>query len=276
MAVEVNLYLLVFPDRKLIKIGKAVDVFARSQSFGWVGTPDYAESYSIPISASRINSVEKGLHRLLTTYRMTDLPENGDGHTELFQLDVLDIALEIIELLVKHDSSVGSLSKGIEVPTIASSMEIKSHSHKLHRRYRVLAREARNHYDDSVSVSEKLRDINRLILFLYRYQFKIPFRYERQGSNLSFFVDNRYAPNPDSKKFNRLWKVFGFSFSGHNYSGSYAALTSIGLKNGMVRFEFNLSGHGTLEKIRHQSEFTISLFEKLPQRSPAYEAQFSR
>lgn len=271
MAEEVNLYLLVFPDRKLVKIGQAVDVFKRSQSFAWLGVPDYTESYRVPVLPTRINGVEKGLHRLLSGYRVTAFAEKGDGHTEIFKLDALGVALEILQLLAKHDGSLAGPHKGVEVPSVAGSIELRSRDQKLHRRYKILSRKAAEHYTDTVASSENLRDINRLILLLYRYQFKIPFIYDRRGDKLTFSVHRKYVPKPDSEKFKRLWRIFGFSFTGLDYRSSSAALTGVkDYQAEMVSFEIDLSGHGARESIPHQAQFTMGLFEKLPQKSEAF------
>lgn len=272
MAEEVNLYLLVFPDRRLVKIGQAVDVFKRSQSFAWLGVPDYTESYRVPVPPTRINSIEKGLHRLLSGYRVTDFAEKGDGHTEIFELDALGVALEIVQLLAKHDGSLVDPHKGVEVPPVAGAIELRSRDHKLHKHYRILSRKAAEHYSDTIASSENFRYINRLVLFLYRYQFKIPFTYERCGDRLTFSVHRKYVPKPDSEKFKRLWRIFGFSFTGLDYRSSSAALTGVkGYQGEMLSFEIDLSGHGARESIPHQAQFTMGLFEKLPQTSAAFE-----
>ncbi|WP_152527083.1 hypothetical protein [Halomonas sp. PBN3] len=143
---------------------------------------------------------------------------------------------------------------------------------KRRRTYKILSRKAAEHYTDTVASLENLRDINRLILLLYRYQFKIPYTYDRRGDKLTFSVHRKYVPKPDSEKFRRLWSIFGFSFTGLDYRSSSAALTGVkGNQAEMMSFEIDLSGHGARESIAHQAQFTMGLFEKLPQKSAAFE-----
>lgn len=64
------LYLLIFPAQKMMKIGKANNIYNRIQSLTrtW-GEVDFERSYQIIVPQSEVFKLEKMLHFLLTNYR---------------------------------------------------------------------------------------------------------------------------------------------------------------------------------------------------------------
>lgn len=75
------LYLLLFPAKKMMKVGKANNIYNRIQSLKRVwGDVDYAHSYRIALPQSEVFKLEKMLHFLLAKYQ-TGI-DAGDGYTE--------------------------------------------------------------------------------------------------------------------------------------------------------------------------------------------------
>jgi len=60
-----NVYIAVFPDSEVIKIGKADTVFNRSRSLKWIGELDCEVSYEIEVSSDRVFKLERGLQNML-------------------------------------------------------------------------------------------------------------------------------------------------------------------------------------------------------------------
>lgn len=132
MAELTHLYILVFPMRGIIKIGKADRVHERIQTLKrWWGEPDYESSYHLSAPADVIFRLEKSLHFLLFQYSVNF--EEGDGRTELFSRDALDTALKHIDLFCSSGAVTESLVKGIllPVPPVATSKRQKGR----HARY---------------------------------------------------------------------------------------------------------------------------------------------
>ena len=75
-----HLYLLVFPARGMLKIGKADAVYERIQSLRrhW-GDVDYAASYQLGAPVDSVFKLEKSLHFLLAEHALT--LDVGDGKT---------------------------------------------------------------------------------------------------------------------------------------------------------------------------------------------------
>lgn len=99
-----HLYILVFPRRGLIKVGKADCVQTRAallqQSWGEI---DFAASYAVPVEPAKAIRVEKALHALLDEFRAD--PGPGDGYTEFYQHAALARALRHLEIYVDGDAS---------------------------------------------------------------------------------------------------------------------------------------------------------------------------
>lgn len=106
------LYVIVFPEKGIFKIGKADDVRKRlTQLIPFWGQPDYNISYHLKIDKSKVFHLEKSLHHIMSEYSVQF--DVGDGKTELFMLDALDVLLKYIDvyLINKPDSK---LIQGVE------------------------------------------------------------------------------------------------------------------------------------------------------------------
>lgn len=110
-----SLYLLVFPERSLLKIGKANDVHIRGKTLSrWWGSIDYPASFELVAPVNTVFRLEKSLHFLLSEHAVYF--EDGDGKTELFALSSLDLALKHLDLFMSSGSTPCTLKKGLAVP----------------------------------------------------------------------------------------------------------------------------------------------------------------
>lgn len=262
---HVNLYLLVFTEQNIIKIGQAVDVFARSKAFDWIGTPDYSKSYYLPVSAERISHVERGLHNLLSGFRVEGLDRKGDGYTELFEQAALKLALQFIEVLAKDDVSIGQVFEGVAVPVALSSFEPKTRVNKFTRACKKLSLEVRQHHKWNLEATENFNFINRVIVFLYRFQHKIPFQYEMEKNGLSFTICKKYMPSFASEKSARLSRRFDFKAG---RCGFVVLPSVIDLGDNFMLLKIVLNPN-QLRYFPHQAEHSLYLLSKLPVVSPA-------
>lgn len=116
-----SLYILVFPDRKLLKVGKADDAVRRGAILEKVwGRIDYANSYELKVPISTASRLEKSLHFLLSNHSAGIA--NGDGHTEMFDLGALDSVIKHIDLFLSSIAHTATLTKGIEKTTRPKKM----------------------------------------------------------------------------------------------------------------------------------------------------------
>ena len=120
------LYVITFPEKRVFKIGKADDIRQRiNRLTGWWGQPDYENSYHLMIDRNKVHHLEKSLHHMMDEYKVEF--DCGDGKTELFSMDVLDIALKYIDvyLMDKPDIKVvkGILAIPNKVPENLSNLE---------------------------------------------------------------------------------------------------------------------------------------------------------
>lgn len=85
-----NLYVLIFPENKIIKIGKENDIQNRIEVLRrWWGEVDYGSSYYLAIEEKLVYKLEKSLLFLLSTHS-ADF-EEGDGKTEIFSISALSM-----------------------------------------------------------------------------------------------------------------------------------------------------------------------------------------
>jgi hypothetical protein len=119
-----GVYLLVSDDK--YKIGQAVDIAQRAKQLSKIWGIDLLNSYFI--RTSDFDSLERGLHKLLAQYRLTNLPQQ-DGHTEWFDISSIDKCFKLIEVL-GHE-----IQKGIKLPKMTTKQIIsKTMQAKLERK----------------------------------------------------------------------------------------------------------------------------------------------
>ncbi len=92
-------YLLVCQD--MFKIGKAVDIENRYHLLKKNYDFNLDASYSIETDKAEAYRLEKTLHFIFASYRITTLPK-AEGYTEFFNISCLDDVLETIKHLSTH------------------------------------------------------------------------------------------------------------------------------------------------------------------------------
>lgn len=108
-----NLYVLFFPEKSVIKIGKANKVLKRCAELSWLGKPDLKNSYQIPMPKKRVFEMESVFHLLFKESRLN--VGSGSGYTEIFSVDCLPKVVEYLKVF----SDNPSLKAGIkELPKL--------------------------------------------------------------------------------------------------------------------------------------------------------------
>jgi hypothetical protein len=128
-----SLYLMVFKDAGVFKIGKANDVYVRSVTLQkhW-GDVSYDESFELCTTRKTVFKLEKSLHSLLAEFAVEFT--GGDGKTEMFEIDAMDLALKYLSIYADSSSVPTSVVKGIAPPVICSGKP----RHSKHRKKRVV------------------------------------------------------------------------------------------------------------------------------------------
>lgn len=265
MAETTHLYLMVFPDKQLLKVGKANDIFLRGQTLKrWWGAPDYGQSYHLKAPEALIFKLEKALHLFLDRYT-SDEPM-GDGKTEIFSLDALDRALAVIEMYRSDAGQMVELKKGVELPVVAvTPIRVQK---RLHER---LTQKSAKVSGDAVRLVQQFGRINRLLIMLHRRQGRIAYEYDITDEAIHFRVrlnehlQGTWHPNA-------LQDYFDFRVD--SLSGSTAVRPCTADKDGdLVQFDFRRykvdrvsDGQTLLAYLAAQSEI---LLNRLPKRSAA-------
>ncbi|RBP53515.1 hypothetical protein [Arenicella xantha] len=108
-----NLYILIFPDRGVLKIGKADNVLNRIKSLRWIGEVDYESSYSLSTDDANVYRIEVGFRKFLHDYRV-DIGD-GDGKTEIYDISCIDKVLAHLAI----DFNSKEIRKGISRSSLA-------------------------------------------------------------------------------------------------------------------------------------------------------------
>jgi hypothetical protein len=203
-----HLYLLVFPEKDVIKVGKANDIWQRLGSLRqWWGEPDLAGSYFIEATDDMVGRLEKALHCFLVGYAA--MAEVGDGRTELFRLEALPVALQLLDLHIAGGPAGGyKLLKGIHRPVEKSPTGGPTPT-----KDRVLdqfRKRSVRMLDSLDATLANLRYLRRLVILLRRWEHRIQFQWERtDGSVLLRFRGN--AGLLRALQSSEVWGAFSFA-----------------------------------------------------------------
>ena len=166
-----NLYILAYPKLSAFKVGKANDVFARTETLNkfW-GKPDYNSSYYIEVEDNLVYKLEKGLHYLLSAFNKKY--DEGDGKTEFFDVKAFDDAINYLKIFVQSNNIKTEIIKGVEVPDskllVSTQKKVDYYSIKHNAR----ARELTESLD---STFKNLRYVLRANTLLIKYRKSIKF-----------------------------------------------------------------------------------------------------
>lgn len=122
-----TLYFLVFPDHRLLKVGKANNLTPRLAQLQTVwGKADYSESVAVKVPKGAVFGLESLIHFHLKESRSG--PAYGDGHTEMFCVESLPIALEHLSQITQNWPVQPVTTKGVPSPVRGKSLYLQRES----------------------------------------------------------------------------------------------------------------------------------------------------
>lgn len=178
-------YLLIYPGKNLLKIGKADDVVARYQILkkSW-GEADLKNSYCIKVNRQDVLKLEKTLH-----YRFSEFcidQQQGDGKREFFNLDILDDVLEFI-----NTWGIFEIQKDLSFEEFKQNKMNKPYKNiaKVDKLIKQRQKLIKNINADLQIFQDKIVYLNRCISILLKYQGKIAYAWEKDAeSNIYCFA----------------------------------------------------------------------------------------
>ncbi len=261
-----HLYLLVFPQKNILKIGKADSVHDRIQQLKnrW-GEVDYAASYQLAAPIEVIFKIEKALHNFLVAYSLDF--ESGDGKTEFFSFDALEIALKHIEIFTSTGAVVSIFQKGISKPATQEKSAFQPKDESIQFQQGVKA------FSKSISrINAQFEKINRLLLILIRRQSRISYQYDFIDGDVYFRI-LRPVTCWDKLEPAMISRLFDFTLEGVVEGECGTAWCRYCGRNGIIQYKISLSEltdpnwrQPVLAYFFEQSE---QLLKKLPIRSAA-------
>ncbi len=259
-----NLYLLVFPEKEIIKIGKADDIHKRIDHLKkcW-GEVDYDASYSLTIETEYVFKLEKSLHFMLSNYAV--IFDDGEGKTEFFSIDALEQVLNHIRLYLSSNDNLKALKKGLLKPIIQTKNKLNKRTYKTRRLRNKIIRLLHSMRKNN----DNLDMVLRLITFLMHFQSRIPFQYDIKDSII--YLRIKYERIPKRKIADLVMSSLSFQADDFNgYSG--VSLCSAAVTDDVLQFNIRLIDaeddfrNSYLVYISNQIE---SAFRRLPNRSIA-------
>ena len=235
-----HLYLIVFPEKNVVKVGKAIDIWQRLGSLRqWWGEPDLAASYFIEASEDIVGRLEKALHCFLAGY--SAMAEQGDGRTELFRMDALPVALQLLDLHIAGAPAAGyALVKGISRPVAKVQVDsLTPTKDRVLERFRTRSELMLESLD---ATETNLRYLRRLILLLRRWEHRIQFQWDRSDSGVLL----RFRGNPvllRALKSPKIWDALGFTF--HDSRGHFHSIGLLRSQQGskdVIQFDIGFAG----------------------------------
>lgn len=253
------LYLLLFPATKMIKVGKANNIYNRIQSLKrlW-GEVDYENSYRVALPQSEVFKLEKMLHFLLAKYQIGI--NAGDGYTELFSFEALEHAIKHIHYVIEHDVINAQLQQGIEKPQLRPGKSVAHHHRKMKKQSDVMI-------SNFIRVTEQFSRINRLLLILLHKHDRLNYQYDIKDNTVLFRIADNRTDQHDTFKIIRMFSFFIKDFrcmGGTNYCSGVCS------KDTITQYSVQLisSDHDAHPLVAYLASQTELLFNKLPSRSP--------
>lgn len=267
MSETTNLYLLIFPKHRVLKVGKANDINRRIQTLKrWWGDVDYEASYYLTNSPEVIFKLEKSLHFFLSVHSVPF--SEGDGRTELFSTQALEIALRHIEILCATAPNIKPVIKGVPRPLIESPSLIGKQVTK----YKRLASRSDSIKSCVTEIAEKFHRINRILLILLRKQASLAYQYDIVGDHLYFrlYLPRNKRLREDSSKIMMYFHFDLEDYFGHcgiNFCSSTVGIgDTIQFNIRMLTAEDGTPRSELFSYFFQQSEYIL---KKIPQCSPA-------
>lgn len=253
------LYLLLFPATKMIKVGKANNIYTRIQSLKRVwGEVDYENSYRVALPQSEVFKLEKVLHFLLAKYQVGI--NAGDGYTELFSFEALEHAIKHIHYAIEHDVINAQLQQGIEKPQLHPGKSVAHHHRKIKKQSDAMIR-------NFIEVTEQFSRINRLLLILLLKHDRLIYQYDIEDNTVLFRIADNHT---DQRETFKIMRMFSFSIKDFKCAGGTNYCSGVCSKGTITQYSVQLiSGdHNAHPLVAYLASQTELLFNKLPPRSP--------
>ena len=203
---KTHLYILVFPDRAAIKIGKANSIRARANTLvkHW-GAIDYNSSYSVELEEKIVFNLETALHRLMSIHAMSY--DDGDGKKEFFSIEALGAVLEHVNLFLSANGLPDLLKKGIPLPIINKTVSKQKTQPSQRKNFLADGEAFVNSMQDCIST---LKNWFRVINILQYYESKIPFQYDIKEDALLFRI--KYKNDMQERLISRMDRYLSFFY----------------------------------------------------------------
>ncbi|GAA6136497.1 hypothetical protein NBRC116583_02440 [Arenicella sp. 4NH20-0111] len=268
MNTKSNVYIAVFPDSEVIKIGKADTVFNRARAFKWIGEMDCEGSYEIEVSNNRVFKLERGLQNMLDEFRVD--VGNGTGKTEIFKISCLDKALELIKICERSEK----IRKGISIPAISDLIKT-SVDDKERLRALKLDRQEKIY-------RQRLVAANKLIRIFEKLHQTIP--YQIVGSPSRFIIFSVHVWRDIEKKIEEYFPaIMPDSHSGVpvriHYSGATIGIIPELIGDGAyiqlsLFSAYHMEKHKHLQPICRELMMLVSRLDNLPKTSVCFKDYF--
>lgn len=265
MSETTNLYLLIFPASRMLKVGKADDIHNRIQALRrYWGEVDYAASYYFRAPLSVVLRLERSLHFFLEKFSQSFT--EGDGKTELFSIEALDLALKHIELYSASTPELEGVKQGVPQPVPSTSQK----NRRRRRRDQLLRRS--NIMTKSIEkLARQFGRMNRLLAVLYRKQSRIPFEYDVVDGVVYFRLLRPAADVGHDRLRDNVMDYFSFQIEDLNGWTSQNRCTVIGMGD-VIQYTVRMSSvddRSWTPLIEYFSKQTKIFLERLPKRSAA-------
>ncbi|KDB09908.1 helicase containing protein [Burkholderia sp. lig30] len=265
MKTTTHLYILIFPEKNAIKIGKANDIQNRIDSLKrWWGAVDHPSSYYLKIDEKLVYKLEKTIHFMLSHYSIEF--DDGDGKSEMFSFEALEHAIGIINLYTSMSRLNESLKKGIKQPLQATPAKTKAKIEK----YKQIKKKS-DRFFNSLSKSLAIhKKIHRLIIFLIRHQARIQFQYDIVDDYVFFRVRN--TRKTDRSKSLSPTSLFSFDIDDFDMRAGINLCSAVGSGN-IVQYKIQLIHKSNRDRdsaiphLSYMSSQVERLLDNLPKKS---------
>ncbi|WP_296244501.1 MULTISPECIES: GIY-YIG nuclease family protein [unclassified Psychrobacter] len=262
------LYILVYSNLKVVKIGKANNISKRINVLksSW-GEPDLDKSYTLELCESKVYKIEKAMHALFIDHQV--LYDDGDGKTELFNLDILPKVIDILNYYTNFLTDESTLKLGIDPIVFDSIKKINNKDREVSN----FEKSQRQLITTLEQIHFKLEKIMRIISILLKLRYQIEYKYHIEDNFMILSIINeRLAKNIDFAKTSDLFGISYGSFD-EKYTGGIQFLSSMRSsafnEHNMLTFKVCIND---LELSSDAAYFLSKLkpiLLSLPERSPA-------
>lgn len=171
-----NLYILLYPEKSVLKVGKANNIINRSKSLKWIGAPDYQASYWLSTDESSIYRIETGFKKFLHKFRV--FIGEGDGKSEIYDIACLEKILSHLAI----DFGREAVKKGIRRSNLKLSETVLSNKSQLNIELAKI--QSFKFYFERAN--KQITQVNELVKYLKDNYQDIPYQIIDSGGDTKF------------------------------------------------------------------------------------------